>query len=85
MEQYIWLLHRKKDDGFVWATTGSVLVHGVMFVLMVTTQIFFPPTGESPRIDAVWLYSALLRDQPLETSKQEAPLPEAKEMPSPPR
>ncbi len=79
MEEFIWLLHRKKENGLVWAVTGSFLVHGLMFALMVTTQIFFPPTGESPRLDVVWLYSALLRDQPQEAPPQEVSLPEAKE------
>lgn len=59
MERYLCLLNNYDDYGIWKSFLASLLIHIFMFVIMATTGVFYPETGDKPRLDIVWFYPSL--------------------------
>jgi hypothetical protein len=63
MERYLSLLNNFDDGGIRKALLASLLIHIFMFVIMATTGVFYPETGDKPRLDIVWIYPSLTTER----------------------
>jgi hypothetical protein len=57
---YIWLFDKSDRRGLWWAFLSSLLLHVLMFAIMATTTVFFPLSGNTTKLDIVWLYPSFL-------------------------
>ncbi|HLO25386.1 MAG TPA: hypothetical protein VK187_04685 [Geobacteraceae bacterium] len=61
MERILWLFNNYDDNRGLWgAFLASLLLHVLMFAVMATTSIFYPVTGDTSKLDVVWLYPSFL-------------------------
>jgi hypothetical protein len=55
VDSHLWLLHHD-DSRFLYLSFAlSVVFHALIFLILVSTRIFFPQTGSSSQFQMVWL------------------------------
>ena len=63
MERHFWLWFNYDDDGIRKPLLASLLIHIFIGVIMATTGVFYPETGEIPRLNIVWFYPSLTTER----------------------
>src|SRR3990172_5515997 len=66
MENFIWMFNKKEDRALGWTFACSLALHFLLFSILVIRPIF-PLSGESEKLDMLWLYPALQPDSRVQT------------------
>lgn len=60
MEHLIHLAHKDNTRDLILAGILSLVLHALFYVILATTTIFLPLSGDAEKLDVLWLYPALL-------------------------
>jgi hypothetical protein len=58
MDNFIWVFNKKEDLALGWTFICSLALHFLLFTILVIKPIY-PLSGESDKVDIIWLYPAL--------------------------
>lgn len=56
----IWVIRKENRYEMTGAFCGSLIIHALLFVILASTSIYYPPTGEVAQFDILWVSPSTL-------------------------